>query len=114
MADALTVIASLVSTPTLAYVECFDPNTMDGSFELPSIEDGVRSLVGPDEIVIGSWTQRRVMLGAKLVGYIQICDASPYTSFNHSLGKQAADRFLPLRPRNARRSVVRQLLCRAR
>jgi len=57
--------------------ECFDPNAMDGSFEFPSIEEGVRSLVGPDEIVVGSSTSRRVMMGARLVGYIEVCDAAP-------------------------------------
>ena len=57
--------------------ECFDPNAMDGSFEFQSIEEGVRSLIGPDEIVLGSSTKRRVMRGARLVGYIEVCDASP-------------------------------------
>jgi hypothetical protein len=50
---------------------------MDGSFEFPSIEEGVRSLVGPDEIVVGSSIRRRVMIGARLVGYIEVSDASP-------------------------------------
>jgi len=50
---------------------------MDGSFEFQSIEEGVRSLIGPDEIVLGSSTKRRVMRGARLVGYIEVCDASP-------------------------------------
>ena len=50
---------------------------MDGSFEFQSIEEGVRSLIGPDEIVLGSSTKRRVMKGARLVGYIEVCDASP-------------------------------------
>ena len=57
--------------------ECFDPNAMDGSFEFPSIEEGVRSLISPDEIVLGSSSTRRVMRGARLVGYIEVCDASP-------------------------------------
>jgi hypothetical protein len=57
--------------------ECFDPNAMDGSFEFPSIEEGVQSLVGPDEIAIGSSTKRRVMRGIRLVGYIEVCDAAP-------------------------------------
>jgi hypothetical protein len=57
--------------------ECFDPNAMDGRFEFLSIEEGVQSLVGPDEIVIGSSTSRLVMKGARLVGYIQVCDTSP-------------------------------------
>lgn len=57
--------------------ECFDPTAMDGSFEFPSIEEGVRSLVGPDEIVVGSSIRRRVMIGARLVGYIEVSDASP-------------------------------------
>ena len=55
--------------------ECFDPTAMDGSFAFPSIEEGVRSLIGPDEIVIGSSSKRRVMRGARVVGYIEICDA---------------------------------------
>jgi hypothetical protein len=57
--------------------ECFDPNAMDGSFEFQSIEEGVRSLIGPDENVVGSSTKRCVMNGARLVGYIEVCDASP-------------------------------------
>jgi hypothetical protein len=57
--------------------ECFDPNAMDGSFEFPSIEEGVQSLIGPDEIVVGSSAKRRVMRGARVVGYIEVCDASP-------------------------------------
>jgi hypothetical protein len=57
--------------------QCFDPKAMDGSFEFLSIEEGVRSLMGPDEIVIGSSTKRRVMRGARIVGYIEVCDASP-------------------------------------
>jgi hypothetical protein len=58
--------------------ECFDPNAMDGSFEFQSIEEGVQSLLGPDEVVVvGSSTTRRVMRGARLVGYIEVCDASP-------------------------------------
>lgn len=57
--------------------ECFDPTAMDGNFEFLSIEEGVQSLIGPDEIVIGSSTSRLVMKGARLVGYIQVCDTSP-------------------------------------
>jgi hypothetical protein len=57
--------------------QCFDPNAMDGSFEFPSIEEGVQSLIGADEVVIGSSASRRVMRGASLVGYIEVCDASP-------------------------------------
>jgi len=57
--------------------ECFDPNALDGSFEFPSIEEGVKSLIGPDEIVIGSSSKRLVMRGAGLVGYIEVCDARP-------------------------------------
>ncbi len=57
--------------------ECFDPNAMDGRFEFLSIEEGIQSLIGPDEIVIGSSASRRVMNGARLVGYIQIGEASP-------------------------------------
>ena len=58
-------------------IECFDPTAMDGSFDYLSIEEGIRSLIGPDEIVVGSSTERWVMKGAKLVGYIEICDAAP-------------------------------------
>lgn len=50
---------------------------MDGSFEFPSIEEGVQSLIGPDEVVLGSSTTRRVMKGARLVGYIEVRDAAP-------------------------------------
>jgi hypothetical protein len=57
--------------------ECFDPQAMDGRFEFLSVEEGIQSLIGPDEIVIGSSTSRFVMKGAKLVGYIQVCDTSP-------------------------------------
>lgn len=57
--------------------ECLDPNAMDGSFDCLSIEEGVQSLIGPDEIVIGSSTSRIVMKGARLVGYIQVCETSP-------------------------------------
>jgi hypothetical protein len=57
--------------------ECFDPNAMDGSFEFISIDEGVQSLIGPDETVIGTSLRRRVMRGARLVGYIDVCDASP-------------------------------------
>jgi len=57
--------------------ECFDPKAMDGRFDLLSIEEAVRSLIGPDEMFIGSSSSRLVMRGAKLVGYIQICDTSP-------------------------------------
>jgi hypothetical protein len=56
--------------------QCFDPNARDGSFEFPSIEEGVLSLIGPDEIVIGSSTSRLVMKGARLVGYIHVRDTS--------------------------------------
>jgi hypothetical protein len=61
--------------------ECFDPKAMDGRFEFISIEEGVQSLIGPDEIVIGLSTSRRVMKGAKLVGYIQVCDVKPEILF---------------------------------
>jgi hypothetical protein len=57
--------------------ECFDPNAMDGSFEFPSIEEGVRSLIGPNEIAVGQSPKRLVMRGARLVGYIEVCDAPP-------------------------------------
>jgi hypothetical protein len=57
--------------------ECFDPNAKDGRFEFISVEEGVQSLVGPDEIVIGLSKSRLVMKGARLVGYIQIWDSSP-------------------------------------
>jgi hypothetical protein len=57
--------------------ECFDPNAMDGRFEFLSIEEGVQSLLGPDEMAIGSSASRPVMNGTRLVGYIQICDTSP-------------------------------------
>jgi hypothetical protein len=57
--------------------ECFDPNAMDGRFQFISVEEGVQSLVGPDEIVIGRSKSRLVMKGARLVGYIQIWDTSP-------------------------------------
>jgi hypothetical protein len=57
--------------------ECFDPKAMDGRFEFLTVEEGIQSLIGPDEIVIGSSASRLVMNGAKLVGYIQICDTSP-------------------------------------
>jgi hypothetical protein len=57
--------------------ECFDPTAMDGRFEFLTIEEGIQSLIGPDEIVVGSSASRLVMNGAKLVGYIQICDTSP-------------------------------------
>jgi len=57
--------------------ECFDPNAMDGRFQFISVEEGVQSLVGPGEIVIGGSTSRPVMRGARLVGYIQVCDTSP-------------------------------------
>jgi hypothetical protein len=58
-------------------IECFDPNARDGSFQFLSIEEGIRSLIRPDEIVVGSSAERWVMRGAKLVGYIEIRDASP-------------------------------------
>jgi hypothetical protein len=65
--------------------ECFDPAAMDGRFECLSIEEGVQSLIGPDETVIGSAASRIVMKGAALVGYIQICDTSPeFVSSGHS------------------------------
>lgn len=57
--------------------ECFDPNAMDGRFEFLSVEEGIQSLIGPDEIVIGTSASRLVMNGARLVGYIQVCDTSP-------------------------------------
>jgi hypothetical protein len=57
--------------------ECFDPTAMDGRFDFLSIEEGVQSLIGPDEIVIGSSSSRLVMKGARLVGYIQVSDTSP-------------------------------------
>jgi hypothetical protein len=57
--------------------ECFDPNATDGGLAFLSIEEGVQSLIGPDEIVIGSSTSRLVIKGARLVGYIQVCDTSP-------------------------------------
>jgi hypothetical protein len=50
---------------------------MDGRFDFQSIEEGIQSLIGPGEIVIGSSASRLVMKGAKLVGYIQVCDALP-------------------------------------
>jgi hypothetical protein len=53
---------------------------MDGRFEFLSIEEGIQSLIGPDEIVIGSSTSRLVMKGARLVGYIQVCDTSPFAA----------------------------------
>jgi len=59
--------------------ECFDPKAMDGNFELVSIEQGVQSLIDPHEIVIGSSSSRLVMNGARLVGYIQVCDTFPET-----------------------------------
>jgi len=73
--------------------ECFDPNAKDGSFEFQSIEEGVRSLIGPDETVVGSSAKRRVMRGARLVGYIEVCDPSPQLRFNFSADQQAAGRF---------------------
>ena len=57
--------------------ECFDPKAMDGRFDFLSIEEGIQSLIGPDEIVIGSSSSRLVMRGARLVGYIQVCDTAP-------------------------------------
>jgi hypothetical protein len=59
--------------------ECFDPKAMDGNFELVSIEQGVQSLIDSHEIVIGSSSSRLVMNGARLVGYIQVCDTFPET-----------------------------------
>ncbi len=60
-----------------APIECFDPTAMDGSFDFLSIEEGIRSLIRADETVVVSSTERRVMRGTKLVGYIEIRDASP-------------------------------------
>jgi hypothetical protein len=57
--------------------ECFDPNAMDGRFEFLSVEEGIQSLIDPDEFVIGTSASRLVMKGARLVGYIQVCDTSP-------------------------------------
>jgi hypothetical protein len=50
---------------------------MDGRFEFLSVEEGIQSLIGPDEIVIGTSASRLVMNGARLVGYIQVSDTSP-------------------------------------
>jgi hypothetical protein len=58
-------------------IECFDPNEMNGSFVFLSIEEGVHSLIGPEEIVIGCLTSRLVMKGARCVGYIEVRDTSP-------------------------------------
>ena len=58
-------------------IECFDPEARDGSFKFLSIEEGIRSLIGPGETVVGSSKRRLVMLGVRLVGYIEICDALP-------------------------------------
>ena len=57
--------------------ECLDPHAMHGRFEFPSIDEGVQSLIGPDETVIGSSSSRLVMKGSRLVGYIQVCDTIP-------------------------------------
>jgi hypothetical protein len=57
--------------------ECFDPNAMGGDFELVSIEQGIQSLIDQHEIVIGCSSSRLVMNGARLVGYIQVCDTLP-------------------------------------
>ena len=57
--------------------ECFDPDAMDGRFEFLSVEQGIRSLLDPHESVIGTSASRLVMNGARLVGYIQVCDTSP-------------------------------------
>jgi hypothetical protein len=56
--------------------QCFDPNAMDGRYEFLSIEAGIQSLISPDEIVIGASGSRRVMNGARVVGYIRVCDKS--------------------------------------
>ena len=64
--------------------ECFDPKAMDGRFEFISVDEGIQSLIAPDEIVIGSSASRRVMKGAKLVGYIQVCDVKPGIPFTPS------------------------------
>jgi hypothetical protein len=58
-------------------IECFDPDARDGSFKFLSIEEGIRSLIRPNETVIGSSSRRLVMIGATLVGYIEIYDALP-------------------------------------
>jgi len=50
---------------------------MNGSFEFLSVEEAIHSLVGPDEVVIGSSTKRQVMRGAKVVGYIEVFDVLP-------------------------------------
>lgn len=34
---------------------------MDGSIEFINIEKGVQSLIGPDELVVGTFTRRRLM-----------------------------------------------------
>jgi hypothetical protein len=56
--------------------QCFDPNAMDGRYEFLSIEEGIQSLISPDEIVVGASGPRRVMNGARVVGYIRVCDKS--------------------------------------
>jgi hypothetical protein len=58
-------------------MECFDPDAMDATGEIPTIDECVQSLVAEDEIVIGHTSKRAVMKGPKLVAFIEIRNSLP-------------------------------------
>jgi hypothetical protein len=58
-------------------IECSDPDAMDCTGEIPTIEECVQSLVAADEIAIGHSSKRAVMKGAKLVAFIEIRNSRP-------------------------------------
>ena len=53
---------------------CIDPSEMFLRPEAPTLEECVHGLVADDEICLGGSGRRRVMQGARVVGYIRIVD----------------------------------------
>ena len=53
---------------------CIDAHEMVYRPAAPSVEECVQLLLSTEEICIGKAARRRIMNGAKLVGYIEIVD----------------------------------------
>lgn len=60
--------------PVSEPLPCIDVSELYYRAAGPTVEECVQMLVSKDEICLGRTDKRRIMLGAKLVGYIRIVD----------------------------------------
>jgi hypothetical protein len=60
--------------------DCFDPDTIAAQPGRMTVEECVAMLIAQDERCIGESNKRPIKRGAKLVGYIEISEVSPWST----------------------------------